>query len=303
MNSRMLITGLGEFGLIKRFRRRIKTDPSVIVGSGDDCAVLRFDRDNYQLFTCDTIVERVDFTLKDPAYLIGRKSIAVAVSDIASCAGLPRHCLVALGLPKETPLKLIDNIFKGMLDISRRFKINIAGGDISSAREIVISVSMLGVVEKKYLCLRQGAKPKDIIFTSGSLGGSGRGKHLKFIPRVKEARALVKNFKINSMIDISDGLCADLGHILEESRVGALLYEGLIPLSKEASGLSDALYTGEDFELLFTVSLKEAKRLLKSKFSRLFKPIGEIVTKDQGFTLINKKNRQVKIKAEGFRHF
>jgi len=298
----MLIKDLGEFALIERFRKRIKTDSSVVKASGDDCAVLKLDKSRYQLLTCDMLVEDVDFTLKDDPYLIGRKSVAVSLSDIAACSGLARYCVISLGLPKDARVEFVDKLFKGMLDMARLYKVNIVGGDLSRSRKVVIDVSMLGVVEKKYLTLRSAASAGDIIFVTGSLGGSISGKHLKFNPRIKEARYLARNFKVNAMIDISDGLTRDLGHILEQSGCGAVIYEDLIPLSKEAAGLNDALNTGEDFELLFTLSRPEAKRLLKMKLVK-FKPIGEIMNKNYGFKLIDKNRKQVNIKPKGFNHF
>jgi len=297
---KMRIKDIGEFGLIERFRNRIKTDPSVVKGSGDDCAVLKLDKSNYQLFTCDMLVEDVDFTLKDDPYLIGRKSIAVSISDIAGCSGIPRFCVISLGLPKNTNTAFVDKFFKGMSDICRKYKINIVGGDLSSSKKVVIDVSMLGVVEKKYLTLRNGAKPQDIIFVTGSFGGSISGKHLKFNPRIKEARYLARNFKVNSMIDVSDGLAQDLKHILDQSKVGAIIYEDLIPLSKEAVGLSDALNSGEEFELLFTMSRPQSKELLKNTD---YRPIGEIVEKKYGFKLVNRNNREVDLKPNGYTHF
>ena len=298
----MLLSNLGEFGLIERFRKLIKTDRSVIKGSGDDCAVLKLDKDNYQLYTCDMIVEGVDFTLKDDAYLIGRKAVAISISDIAAFAGIPRHCAVSLAIPKKTKVKFVDRLFKGMLDIAMAYKINIVGGDISRANKLAIDVSMLGVVRKKRVVLRSGAKAGDIILVTGRLGGSISGKHLRFEPRVKEARYLTDNFKVHAMIDISDGLAQDLAHIAEQSRVGALLYEGLIPQSAQARGLNDALYSGEDFELLFTLSRIDAGRLL-SKYPGSFKAIGEIVEKRRGLRLVGKTGREKSLKYKGFRHF
>ncbi|MDD4895063.1 MAG: thiamine-phosphate kinase, partial [Candidatus Omnitrophica bacterium] len=212
------------------------------------------------------------------------------------------HCLISLGMPKDTTVKFLDRVFKGMAYMAAKFKINIAGGDLSRAKQLAIDVSMLGIVEKKYLVLRSGAKNGDIIFVTGALGGSIKGKHLKFIPRLKEARLLVKNFKVNAMIDISDGLAQDLGHILKQSNCGALLYEGLIPFSKEAKGLNDALYSGEDFELLFTLPHEQAKKLSRKNYLRC-RPIGEITEKKYGLTLIDKRGREKVIKPEGFRHF
>lgn len=298
----MLVDKIGEFGLIERFKKAIKLDSSVIKGTGDDCAVLKFNKDRYQLFTCDMIVEEVDFTRRDNPYLIGRKAIAVSASDIAACAGLPRYCLISLGMPQKTSIEFIDKLFKGMFELAGQYNINIVGGDLSKAKRLVIDVSMLGVVEKKFLVLRSGAKIGDIIFVTGELGGSIRGKHLKFIPRIKEARFLAKNFKLNSMIDISDGLAQDLGHILEESRCGALIYEDLIPLSRQARDSDEALYMGEDFELLFTLSRKEAKKLIKKRITN-FKPIGEITQRRCGLRIIDRRGEGKIIRPQGFRHF
>lgn len=297
----MLVGKIGEFGLIERFRKSIKTGPCVVVGSGDDCAVLKFDRKNYQLFTCDMIVEGVDFTRRDNPYLVGRKALAVSISDIAACAGIPLHAVISLAMPKNTKVEFIDKLFKGALDTAKKYKINIVGGDLSRSKELMLDVSMLGIVEKKNLVLRSGAKKGDIIFVSGPLGGSIRGKHLKFTPRLREARLLVKNFKINSMIDISDGLAQDLGHILGQSKAGAVIYEHIIPLNLEARGLNEALYMGEDFELLFTVSPRQAKRILKRNYG--FFPIGEITDRIYGLKLVDRRGRVKPLEPKGYRHF
>lgn len=298
----MRVSEIGEFGLIRRFQKLIKTDPSVIKGSGDDCAVLEFTEDKYLLFTCDMLVEGTDFRHNEKPYLIGRKSIAVSISDIAACAGIPRYCLVSLGLPKKTSFKFINALIKGMLNLAKKYKINIVGGDLSRSARLVIDVSMLGIVEKKCLLLRSGAKKGDIIFVSGELGGSILGKHLKFKPRLEEARFLVKNFKLNAMIDISDGLTQDLTHILEASKAGAVIYGGLIPVDKQARNLEDALYRGEDFELLFTLEPREAKKLMRKNLTQ-FRPIGEITEKRYGLRLIDERGKEKIIQPKGFRHF
>ncbi|MDD5115675.1 MAG: thiamine-phosphate kinase [Candidatus Omnitrophica bacterium] len=291
----MYLKDIGEFGLIERFRGKIRTDRSVFMGSGDDCAVLKLDGFRYQLFTCDMIVEDIDFTEKDSMRDVGRKALGISISDIASCGGIPRHAVISLGLPKNMRLSQAELLAKGVFDLAKKFKINIVGGDISASGKIIIDVSMLGEVEKGKLCLRRGARPGDIIMVTGSFGGSIKGKHLKFIPRLKEARFLADNFKVNSMIDVSDGLIQDLGHILEQSSVGAVLYEGLIPLSREAKNTQEALCSGEEFELLFTVSREQANRIIKSsRYS--FKVIGEIMPEKFGLRLIDHKSRYSKIK-------
>ena len=298
----MRLKEIGEFGLIKRFQRMIKTDSSVVRGSGDDCAVLKFDSNNYQLFTCDMIIQGVDFRKNDNLKLVGRKALAISISDIAACGGIPNYALVSLGLPKNMRVGQVDLLAKGLFDLAKEFKLNIVGGDISASDKLIVDVSMLGKVEKNKLCLRSGAKTGDIIMTTGSFGGSIKGKHLKFTPRLKEARFLVDNFRINSMIDVSDGLIQDLGHILEQSRKGGVLYESLIPQSKQAKGVEDALCSGEEFELLFTLSRQEASKIIKSdKYS--FKVIGQIMPESFGLRIIDYKNKYTKLKNKGYRHF
>lgn len=296
----MRVDKIGEFGLIERIKRWVRISPSVIKGIGDDCAVLSYDKNKYLLFTADMLVEGVDFTDKTSPFLIGRKAIGMSISDIAAKGGSPKHALVCLGLPRKKSVKYVHKLYQGINFWAKKFKINIVGGDLSKSDKVIIDISMIGEVEKNKLALRSSAKIGDFIFVSGSLGGSIRSKHLTFTPRLKEAQYLVRNFKINSMIDISDGFIQDLGHILAASRVGATIHQELIPLSRKARNLDEALTMGEDFELLFTLPKNEAKRLIKIKS---FSLIGRIVSKDYGLTLIDKNGRQGVIFKKGFRHF
>jgi len=187
------IKRLGEFGLIKRIRKIVPQDPSVIKGIGDDCAVLPYTAKQYLLYTCDMLVEGVDFRQNDDPALIGRKALAVSLSDIASCGGIPRWCLVSIGLAPGTLVHKIDTLYRGIVRLARRFCVAVVGGDISAAPKLVINTSVIGEVEKKKLVLRNGAQPGDIIFTTGEFGGSLKGKHLRFEPRLEEAAFLVKN--------------------------------------------------------------------------------------------------------------
>jgi thiamine-monophosphate kinase len=298
----MRLKEIGEFGLIKRFQKQIKTDVSVFRGSGDDCAVLSLDKSHYQLFTCDMIIEGVDFRKTDNLKAVGRKALAISISDIAACGGIPKHAVVSLGLSRNMRVHQVDLLAKGLFGLAKKYKINIVGGDISSSDKLIIDVSVLGKVEKNKLCMRRGAKYGDIIMVTGQFGGSIKGKHLQFTPRLKEARFLVDNFKINSMIDVSDGLIQDLGHILEQSSVGAVLYENLIPLSKEAKGIEEALCSGEEFELLFTATRDQANKIIKCAKYR-FRVIGEIMPASFGLRLINQKNRYSRLKFRGYKHF
>jgi thiamine-monophosphate kinase len=299
----MKVEKLGEFGLIDLIKKMVEKPVGVIKGIGDDCAVLPFNRRNFLLLTCDMLVEDVDFTKNDKPYLVGRKSLGCCLSDIAACGGLPGYAQVSLGLPSNTPVSRIKELYRGVISQAKEFKVRIVGGDISRSKKLIIDVGLVGTVERRNLILRQGAKKGDVVFVSNELGGSIYGKHLRFRPRIKESRYLVKNYKINSMIDISDGLIQDLGHILEQSKKGAVLFKSLIPITARARSFEEAIYMGEDFELLFTLAPREARRLIKSKQSRQFSPIGEIVDKAQGLVLFDEQARQVKLKCRGFKHF
>jgi thiamine-monophosphate kinase len=299
----MKIKKMGEFGLIDLIRGMMKSPPESIKGIGDDCAVLPFDRQKFLLLTCDMLIEDVDFTRKDRPYLVGRKSLGCCLSDIAACGGFPRYAQISLGLPPEISVSRVRALYRGIISHAKEFKVEIVGGDISRSDKLIIDAGLIGMVERGNLVLRQGAKSGDTIFVSGKLGGSIYRKHLRFTPRIKEARYLVKHYKINSMIDISDGLIQDLGHILKQSNQGAVLFKELIPLSVQARRFNEALYMGEDFELLFTLVPSEARRLIRSRQNRRFYPIGEIVDKTQGLVLLDQQARKIKLESGGFEHF
>ncbi len=303
----MNIKQLGEFGLIDRIVKGIKTDKSVIVGVGDDAAALKYNKKEYLLLTCDMLVEDVDFRINYAAPEdIGWKVVCCSISDVAAMGGIPKWMVVSVGIPKRLSLKIIGGVYTGIKKAAERFDTNVVGGDTSHSDKLIIDAAMLGIVKKKNLVKRSGAKPGDAIFVTGSLGGAVKsGRHLSFTPRLKEAQMLVKDFTVNSMIDISDGLSSDLNHILRMSRVGAVIEEALLPLSKGAS-MQDALTEGEDFELLFTAPEKEVKRL-KEKFSSFsgasITQIGEIVSAKKGFKLIDKNGNARQVKAGGYNHF
>lgn len=288
--------------MIQNIRNKARVDSSVVKGIGDDCAVLKYSRDKYQLLTCDMLVEGVDFKPQEDPYLVGRKSLAVSLSDIAACAGYPHCALVSLGLPRNKPVKWVEDFFRGIIDLAREFKVNIVGGDLSRAPKVCINTTLEGFVEKKNLILRNGAETEDIIFVSGRLGGSISGRHLRFTPRIKEARFLAQRFKPTAMIDITDGLLQDLSHILIESNAGALLYEEMIPLSREAGSVKDAFYGGEDFELLWTLKPSQAEKLEKSG-AKGFTAIGRITAKSGGLKVIGRNNKKYKPLIKGFSHF
>ena len=297
----MKLKKLGETGLIERLAKYVK-------GIGDDCAVIRISKKRYLLITIDMLLEDVDFKLKEATpYQIGWKSLACGLSDIASMGGAAKYAVVSLGLPGKLSVEFVDGLYRGIKALAKRFDVEIVGGDTNASKKLVIDVAVLGFIQPDRLTLRSGAKPGDIICVTGVLGGSYKSKrHLTFVPRLNEARSLVKNFRITSMIDISDGLSTDLNHIAKESGVGACVYEELIPLSKDAKNVSAALNEGEDFELLFTMPLREARRLARKGLGSngvKITQIGEILDKKIGVKIITSDGRVKDLKSKGFSHF
>ena len=291
-----------EIEFIKYITKKFRVKPPIVKGIGDDCAVMSYGKNNYLLLTTDMIIEGTHFSKKTSGFLIGRKAMAVNISDIAAMGGTPKYALISAGVPRTKGVKFLKELLKGIESISRSFGVAIIGGDTNSSQKTVISITLLGEVEKKYLIKREGAKIGDFIFVTGVLG-EGDKKHLSFLPRVREARMLVKNFKINSMIDLSDGLSMDLARIAEASGVGARIYKSLIPLSGKSGSIEKAVFGGEDFELLFTAPLKESRKIAKRMGEDLpITLIGEIVDKKLGVCLIGENGKAEVIKPKGFRH-
>lgn len=303
----MRLKDIGEIGLIKYLAAKTRYDRSVVKGIGDDAAVIKWTKDKYLLFTCDMLIEDTHFRLgKATPCQIGHKALARNISDIAAMGGVPRYALVSVGLNPETKLSFADGIYKGIGALAGKFNINIVGGDTTRSQKLVIDISLIGEVEKRNLVLRSGAKKRDVVLVTGTLGGSRKGRHLNFMPRMAEARELVKRFRINSMIDISDGLILDLWRILDQSRVGCRLYKNLIPLSGQADSFEEAVSGGEDFELLFTIAPAEAERFFATRRSKIKTPvtlIGEITDRACGYRLIGENGREERLKPKGFLHF
>lgn len=291
----MKISKLGEFGLIDALKKYAPIFKPVIKGIGDDAAVLPYRKSEYLLLTTDMLAEDTHFTLRMPAQSIGYKALACNISDIAAMGGLPAYAVVSIGIPKSLPVSFIKNVYKGIQFVAQSFNISIVGGDTIKTDKIMINIALLGFVEKKYLVTRDGARPGDWIFVTGPLGGSFKsGRHLSFVPRLGQARFLVKKFKPSAMIDISDGLTGDLNHILKAGKVGAHLDYASIP-KHEGANLSQALSDGEDYELLFTLSPQSARSLMDWQANQklfYFYPIGTVTP-----------NANEKISAKSFTHF
>lgn len=296
---------MNELKFIKYLTGKIKPSKDIVRGIGDDTAVIKYTKDKYLLFASDMIIGGVHFTKNADPFNVGWKAAAVNISDIAAMGGIPKYIVISVGVPGRGNEKILKGITEGAMAVCRKFGVEIAGGDTNFSKNIIIDVSIIGEVEKKNVVRRDGAKEGDLIFVTGKLG-DGRNKHLTFTPRIKESRLLVENFKVNAMMDISDGLFLDLSRLCDESKVGSCIYKSLIPVSDKAKSLKDALTYGEDFELLFTMSISEAKKLMRYMGKKFFPDaslIGQITNKSKGINFIDEKLKMTKIKPLGYQHF
>jgi len=273
-----------EAELIKHIRSLPGTDLI-----GDDAAVM-----GDRIITVDMLTEGVDFILADtdPQW-IGRKALAVNLSDIAAMGGEPRWIFVAVALPRTGALKLAEQLLAGMQPLIERYDLILAGGDTNTWDSgLVVSITVIGKVTERGVFRRSGGKAGDRILVTGPLGGSILRHQFFFEPRISEALYLNKYYDIHSAIDISDGLTLDLHRLATESRVGATLLEASIPIAEDAQKLSQqsrrpplehALSDGEDFELLFSVAPHEAEKILSEQPLRSLSgttlyDIGELTT-------------------------
>ena len=267
---------MAELDFINWIRKSSKPFKPVLVGPGDDSAVISVEFNKHFVVTTDTLLEGTHFKKQhtSPA-LIGRKAVTSSVSDIAAMGCKPEFALISLIFPDKIDRQYCETVFQGIKDTAIQYSIQIIGGDIVSGKcPLAINVTIIGSAFGYKPVLRSTARVNDVIMVTGYLGGSILGKHLEFEPRISTGIILNREFQINSMIDISDGLLVDLSHILIESGVGAVVNENKIPVSRDAeilslksnkSPLHHALSDGEDYELLFTATENVANKIIKSK--------------------------------------
>ncbi|MGE5756834.1 MAG: thiamine-phosphate kinase, partial [Planctomycetaceae bacterium] len=252
---------LGEFGLIDWVRRRTATRGRTVLGIGDDCAILRLAAGSDLLVTTDMLMDGRHFHLgRDGAEAVGFKALGVNLSDIAAMAGVPVAAVVAVALPRAGTVAIAQGLHAGMQRMAERYGVDLVGGDTNAwDGPLVVSVTVLGEATGRGPVRRSGARPGDVVCVTGPLGGSVLGRHLRPEPRIAEALALHAAAPLHALIDISDGLASDLGHILEESGgLGAVLDADAIPIHPDGRTqaqhdgralLDHALNDGEDFEL------------------------------------------------------
>jgi thiamine-monophosphate kinase len=310
---------MDEFSFIEYLKRKIPGSKRATVGIGDDAAVLNIGKGKQLVVSTDVIVENVDFKIKALSpEKIGRKALAVNLSDLAAMGATPKAFVVTIGKPKYISTAWLKRFYNGLLALAKQYDVECIGGDFSKAREFFASVTILGEAKPHQVITRAGAKPGDWIAVTGSLGGSRLRKHYDFTPRVREGLFLTKQIAPTAMIDVSDGLVQDLSHILTASGVGAVLDLDRIPVSSDAKKMAKgngckasarALSDGEDFELLFTVPPSKKmmlEKIWKKRFPEV--PLTWIGGVEGGKPVIRwvrsgKKSAPPKLVRKGFTHF
>lgn len=262
---------MSEWDLVNYVKSRAKPHPLLSHGIGDDTAVLAAHPDEL-LATIDTLMDGVHFiTDSTNPEAIGYKALAVSLSDIAAMGGEAETALLSLSIPKQMSSTWIKRLCDGAFELADRFGVTLCGGDTTSwDGPLVVTTAVYGKPHKKGPILRSKAAEGQIICVSGPLGGSlSKGRHLRFTPRLNEVKELMDRCDLQSMVDISDGLISDLGHICKLSQCGALLDRKAIPIHQDVTSdtldkaIQAAMTDGEDFELCFTIP-ESQKQLLKN---------------------------------------
>ena len=306
----------GEWKLIEWIRSRTHLDPATVpIGPGDDMALVSLGGESQCLLTVDVLLEGTHFDLaRAKPRQVGYKAMAVSLSDVAAMAGKPVCALAWVGLPESRDMAFAEQLTLGLNDAADAFSCPVVGGDVTSWQQpLTIGTVVLARPAGIRPIRRSGANPGDWVFVTGQLGGSSLGRHLTFTPRIAEARRLAAMVGVHALIDISDGLSTDLGHIARESGVGAEVMAEAIPISSAAtrlaktdgrSPLDHALNDGEDFELLLAVEPEDGEPLSHTN------PLGDVrltcigrVIEGSGVTLVTAEGERRPLPPGGFEHF
>jgi thiamine-monophosphate kinase len=297
--KRVRVSDFGEDGLLARILPDLSRGKSVLVGAGDDCAIVQNpSRRDLIVLKTDCVVAGVHFLPRTNPVDVGWKAMMRPLSDFAATSAVPEFALITLVISKESNINWVQNLYRGLNKAARRFGVSIVGGETSGSKgPAVISVSIVGFVEKNRWVSRTGGRSGDDLFVTGRLGYSIKAKHLNFIPRINESRWLTENFSIHAMMDLSDGLGADLPRLAVASKVGFQIDAGCLPLNRGAT-IDNAIADGEDYELLFAISPRDRARLERGWGRRFPKLL---------LTHIGKLNRKSKIGnrkfPRGYVHF
>ncbi len=265
---------------------------------GDDAAVINIGGLEL-VFTTDLLVEGTHFQAGTDPRMIGRKAAAVSLSDIAAMGASPVCAVLSVCFRRGCGEDFARELLLGAGGLADEFGMEIVGGDTTSSDgEFSVSCAAIGRSPEGGAVRRGGARVGDVILVTGTLGGSLLGGHLEFVPRVREAKKILSVARPNAMIDISDGLACDLGHILEESGVGAVIVEEDVPVSDD---LEHALHDGEDFELLMSVPADKVEKILDLKLECGVTAIGTI-TSGAGLNIRDESGTERAIETTGYEH-
>jgi thiamine-monophosphate kinase len=326
----MKLSRLGEFGLIETIRKRAPIGRGVRLGIGDDAAWVAH-RGGSSLITADLLIENIHFNLRWTLLTdLGHKSLAVNLSDIAAMGGVPAYVIVSLGVPAHFDSEDIIQFYRGLSALAHKSRVSLIGGDTNVAKSLIVSVCVIGHAPFTPI-RRSGARPRDDIYVTGTLGDSAlalqylrQGKiavkhgplaellarHHCPSPRLAAGAALARQKIATAMIDVSDGLLQDLGHICKASSVGAQIVEESLPLSQAYRALAGdhsryALNGGEDYELLFC-----ARPQSRAKIDRLAKAvhlpitrIGSCVPATEGIVVVGRSGSRIADAFIGHDHF
>src|SRR5213596_1458322 len=269
----MKLREIGEDRLLGRLLPDLPLAKVVVHGPGDDCAVVETrDHRNFFVLKTDCVVAGVHFLETAKAGDVGWKAMMRPLSDFAATSAVPQFALITLIAPEQAKVEWMEELYRGLRRAAKRFKVSIVGGETSSTSgPVAISVSVVGFVERGRCVSRRGGNVGDDLFVTGRLGGATKQKHLQFVPRIAESRWLTKNFSIHAMMDLSDGLGADLPRLAKASGVGFAIEIENLPLARGAK-IDNAISEGEDYELLFAISRRDRNRLEREwqkKFPKL----------------------------------
>jgi len=285
---------------------------NVLIGIGDDMAQVGTQPGISTLITTDMLLEGVHFDLSlNTLEQVGYKAMGASLSDCAAMATRPLAAVVSIGLPAAWGKSQLKDLYAGLLSAAQRFGCPVVGGDMTCWRNchgrLVVNVSMLSTPAYGPPVRRSGAQPGDLIYVTGTLGGSLKGRHVEFTPRLLEAKLLVQHVQVHAMIDLSDGLSTDLGRICRASHVGATLNAADVPLSDTARSTPDplnaALHDGEDFELLFTLAPDQAEKLSKIWQEPVRVTRVGMITQADGMEMIRPDGTRIPLEPHGYDHF
>ncbi len=295
---------IGEHETIRRLAATLGSHPDLVVPAGDDCAVARLPGCNLdQVFTTDPVIENVHFLPSDDPVRVGNKAVGRVLSDVAAMGARPQWILVNVVAPPELEFARLEGIYEGMSALCHRFGATIIGGDLAQGTSLEVHVFGTGLLPSGCALLRSGGATGEPLYVSGPLGASNRGRHLDFVPRVEEGIFLRESGVVGAMMDISDGLATDLRHILARSGVGAELDAACIPC---VGTLEQALYDGEDFELLFSVRETDAAKLADcwgQRFGSRPVRIGVLTDAVGSLLLRHPDESVVALQEKAFEHF